>query len=141
MYRVSIEIGFDAAHRLLGYPGKCAQPHGHSYRAVVTAARAELDETGLVIDFADLKAGLKTWIDHHWDHGFLLNDRDEVLLRALRSVPESKLYLFHDVNPTAEAIARELYEVARQQFGDVIHDVRIWETPTASACYIPGNET
>ena len=128
MYVVRIEIAFDAGHRLLGYRGKCAFPHGHSYRAEVLVTKQELDELGLAVDFTNLKAGLKSWIDEHWDHGFLANDRDEVLVRGLRELPECKLYLFKGTNPTAEVIARELFCEARHQFGAIVRSVRIWES-------------
>ena len=137
MYVVRVEIAFEAGHRLLGYAGKCARPHGHSYRLEVVAARAELDAVGLAIDFGDLKGGLKAWVDEQWDHAFLLNDRDETLIAALRSVPECKLYLFPGLNPSAEVLARTAYEEARCQFGGSISvaSVRVWESPTAYAEY------
>lgn len=139
MYIVRVEIAFEAAHRLLGYAGKCAQPHGHSYRLEVVAARDELDEVGLAIDFGDLKGGLKAWVDEQWDHAFLLNDRDEPLIAALRSVPECKLYLFPGLNPSAEVLARVAYEEARRQFGASISvsSARVWESPAAYAEYAP----
>ena len=54
MYLVRIEIAFDAGHRLLDYRGKCAFPHGHSYRAEVLVTKQELDDLGLAVDFTDL---------------------------------------------------------------------------------------
>jgi 6-pyruvoyltetrahydropterin/6-carboxytetrahydropterin synthase len=137
MYSVRVEIAFEAAHRLLGYAGKCAQPHGHSYRLEVVVAREELDEVGLAIDFGDLKGGLKAWVDRQWDHAFLLNDRDETLIAALRSVPECKLYLFPGLNPSAEVLARAVYEEARRQFGAslIVMSARVWESPAAYAEY------
>jgi 6-pyruvoyltetrahydropterin/6-carboxytetrahydropterin synthase len=138
VYSVRVEIAFEAGHRLLGYPGKCAQPHGHSYRLEVVATTDELDRLGLSIDFGDLKSALKAWVDQHWDHAFLLNDRDEALMTALRSVPESKLYLFQDTNPSAEVLAREAYQQAWCRFGPAIRSVRVWESPTSYAEYAPG---
>jgi 6-pyruvoyltetrahydropterin/6-carboxytetrahydropterin synthase len=139
MYIVRVEIAFEAAHRLLGYAGKCAQPHGHSYRLEVIAGCAEVDSIGLALDFGDLKGDLKSWVDQQWDHAFLLNDRDETLIAALRSVPECKLYLFPGLNPSAEVLARAAYEEARRRFGAIISSVRVWESPTAYAEYAPVN--
>lgn len=34
--RLSAEFTFDAAHRILGHPGKCAYLHGHTYHLEVT---------------------------------------------------------------------------------------------------------
>lgn len=140
MYVASVEVTFDAAHRLLGYPGKCASAHGHTFRAQVVVATEELDRLGLTLDFRALKAGLKAWVDRHWDHAFLANDQDAQMVAALRSVPECKLYLFRGVNPSAEAIARELFDEARRQFGAVVQRVRLWETPTQYAEYVPDQE-
>jgi 6-pyruvoyltetrahydropterin/6-carboxytetrahydropterin synthase len=141
MYVASVEVTFDAAHRLLGYPGKCASAHGHTFRGQVVVATEELDRLGLTLDFRDLKAGLKAWVDRHWDHAFLANDQDAQMVAALGSVPECKLYLFRGVNPSAEAIARELFDEARRQFGAVVQRVRVWETPTQYAEYVPDHET
>ncbi|RUM78424.1 MAG: hypothetical protein DSZ15_04005, partial [Candidatus Thioglobus sp.] len=46
-----------------------------------------------------------------WDHGFLLNDRDQELLTALKSLTRSKIFLFSDENPTAEVMAKRLFGV------------------------------
>ena len=63
MYQVRIEVSFDSGHRLLDYDGKCAFPHGHTYRAEVFLEGASLDRLGLVFDFTELKAHIKDWID------------------------------------------------------------------------------
>src|SRR5262249_28068139 len=107
MYFNHIEVHFDAGHRLLDYRGKCSAPHGHSYRAEVLTAAPQLDALGLGLDFVNIKAPIRAWIDAHWDHAFLLNDRDIYLVDALKRIPESSLYLFHNANPTAEIMARE----------------------------------
>jgi 6-pyruvoyltetrahydropterin/6-carboxytetrahydropterin synthase len=132
-----IEVLFDAGHCLLDYRGKCSAPHGHSYRAEVLAAVPKLDALGLALDFGDIKGPIKGWVDAHWDHAFLLNDRDVTLVTALQAIPESKLYLFHDANPSAEVMARELYAQARQRLGSVVVGVRIWESPGQYAQYAP----
>ena len=139
MYVNRVEVSFDAAHRLLGYEGKCASPHGHTYRAEVFVGLAELDDLGLAIDFGDIKRPLRQWIDDHWDHAFLLNDRDEVLIAALRAVPESKLYLFPNLNPTAEVMARSLFQALPAKLTCVVQSVRIWEAEQ-SAEYIPSRD-
>ena len=137
MYVVRVELTFDAAHRLLGYAGKCASAHGHTFRAEVVVASSALDEMGLAVDFRELKSGLRAWVDAQWDHAFLLNDRDAALIAALRAVPECKIYLFRGVNPSTEAIAKALFDEACRQFGPVVQKVRIWETPSQYAEYLP----
>ena len=137
MYVDRIEVVFDAGHRLLAYPGKCAAPHGHTYRAEVFVAGNCLDELGLVIDFGALKTRVKGWIDQNWDHGFLLNDADSALIAAFRAIPESKVYLFQAINPSAEAMAKELFVTVHDWFGGIVQGVRIWESPLQYAEYIP----
>ncbi len=111
---VKRRIRFNAGHRLLGHEGKCANFHGHNYVAdfyVTTSGddASQVDNVGRVIDFAELKALLKGWIDTHWDHGFLLSRDDDNGIAAIRSVEPSKLYILPG-NPTAENMARYLLE-------------------------------
>ena len=75
----------------------------------------------------NLRRNLKEWIDEHWDHGFLMNRNDRSLRAALEPIAESKLYLF-DQNPSAEIMARELYDIAQKWLGDHRIVVRIWES-------------
>jgi hypothetical protein len=60
-----------------------------------------------------------------------------MLITALRSVPECKLYLFPGLNPSAEVLARAAYEEARRRFGTSIISARVWESPAAYAEYTP----
>ena len=130
MYVDRIEVTFDCGHRLLGYNGPCGVPHGHTYKAELLLQSPRLDQLGLLVDFTTLKARLKEWIDQHWDHGFLLNDRDEELKRAFSTVKGAKLFGFKGENPSAEVMARCLFQTAREMFGDVVHSARVWESPT-----------
>lgn len=134
-FRDRIEVTFDAGHRLLGYEGKCASPHGHTFRAEVVVEGIELDELGLILDFGVVKSAVKGWIDQHWDHGFLVNSEDAELITALGSIPEAKVYCFAQSNPSAEAMARTLYEVAREFLGGSLAAVRMWESTTQYAEY------
>ena len=59
MFTVRVEDGFSAAHFLTHYHGKCERLHGHNYKVRVTAAGAELDEGGMLLDFGLMKAALR----------------------------------------------------------------------------------
>lgn len=135
MYADRIELVFDAGHRLLKYRGKCETPHGHTFRAEIMLSSQKLNELGFVVDFVELRDRIGEWVDENWDHAFLLNDQDEELLRALSSLSEKKLFLFRNVNPTAEAMARHLYDRVRGLYGDMVLKVRIWESPNQYAEY------
>ena len=140
MFLDRIELLFDAGHRLLDYPGNCGVPHGHTYKAEVMLSSAELDEMGFVLDFTELKAEVGKWVNEQWDHGFLLNDRDQELLTALKSLKRSKVFVFKNENPTAEVMAKHLFGVVRERYGSVVSRVRIWESPNQYAEYIEKGE-
>ena len=69
---VAKSMEFCAAHYLPNYEGKCSQMHGHTWK-VELAVKGEVDEeTGMVVDFTEIKAfldGVKDKFDHT-----LLND-------------------------------------------------------------------
>jgi 6-pyruvoyltetrahydropterin/6-carboxytetrahydropterin synthase len=131
MYRVTREINFCYGHRLLHYDGKCRHLHGHNGRAVLTLEAAELDRLGMVMDFSRIKRVVSTWIDETLDHRMLLHKEDPVL-PFLRQQGEPVHVL--DVNPTAENIARLIYEFAVSQ-GFPVVEVQLWETESCFASY------
>jgi 6-pyruvoyltetrahydropterin/6-carboxytetrahydropterin synthase len=131
MYRVTRELTFCYGHRLLNYDGKCRHLHGHNGRAVLTLASSRLDELGMVMDFTRLKQVVGTWIDETLDHKMLLH-RDDPVLSFLRQQGEPVHVL--DVNPTAENIARLIYEFAASQ-GFPVVEVQLWETDSCFASY------
>ena len=128
MHLIRIEIVFDSGHRLLDYQGKCAYPHGHTYRAEVFVKAALLDSLGLVFDFAELKGRIKAWIDDNWDHAFLVNSRDRELIQGLAPAARGRLYQFQGENPSCEVMSRELYKKVAELCGVAPARVRLWES-------------
>ena len=126
MYKVTKHIDFCYGHRLLNYSGQCRQLHGHNGRVEVDVEAKTLDERGMVVDFSDIKSVLKAWIDETLDHRMLLCKSDPVL-PLLRQ--NGELFYLMDDNPTAENIAKLIYEHAKSQCLPVV-EVRLWETPT-----------
>jgi 6-pyruvoyltetrahydropterin/6-carboxytetrahydropterin synthase len=133
MFEVTKEIRFCYGHRLLEYDGKCRHLHGHNGRAVITLAAATLDQLGMVADFSLIKRIVGGWIDSHLDHKMLLH-RDDPVLPTLREMGEPVFLL--DVNPTAENIAKLIFDFAKAQ-GFPVVEVRLWETDDAFAIYRP----
>jgi 6-pyruvoyltetrahydropterin/6-carboxytetrahydropterin synthase len=131
MFRVSREVSFCYGHRLLNYAGKCRHLHGHNGLAVITIESPELDERGMVIDFGDIKRLVSNWIDENLDHRMILH-RDDPARASLEKLGEP-MYLV-DFNPTAENIARLIFDYAKSQ-GLPIVEVRLWETPNCYASY------
>jgi 6-pyruvoyltetrahydropterin/6-carboxytetrahydropterin synthase len=131
MYRVTREIDFCYGHRLLNYAGKCRHLHGHNGKAVIVLEAADLDERGMLVDFTDIKRQIQTWIDDHLDHNMLLC-KDDPLLPVLRERGERVFVM--DANPTAENIARLIFEHGRE-VGLPVISVTLWETPNCNASY------
>ena len=97
MYEVSVDETFAAAHNLRGYKGKCEDLHGHNYKVRVTLAGKEVDSVGLLYDFVHLKQVIQSVI-RSLDHKYL-----------------NELSPFDVVNPSAENIARYIYDQTAKQ--------------------------
>jgi 6-pyruvoyltetrahydropterin/6-carboxytetrahydropterin synthase len=122
MYELTVQLEFQAAHRLVDYEGKCARFHGHNYRVEVFVAGERLQGNDILLDFGDVKRaweGLLASFDHQY-----LNE----------------LPAFRGHNATAERLAEVLY---RELSGALDTDrfrvtrVRVWETPTCAVTYTP----
>ena len=123
MFEVSVEETFAAGHALRNYRGKCENVHGHNYRVQVTFSGPELDSIGLLVDFVAVKKLMQTVVDR-LDHQFL-ND----------------LAPFDALNPSAENMAKYFYDEISAGLGQStpvkLAQVRVWETDTTSATYLP----
>jgi 6-pyruvoyltetrahydropterin/6-carboxytetrahydropterin synthase len=120
MFEICVEHTFAAGHALRNYRGKCENVHGHNYRVQVGVQGSELDENGLLYDFADLKKRLRG-TSEYLDHQFL-ND----------------LKPFDEINPSAENIARFIFEEMQKDLKTAsIAYVKVWETDTSCAVYRP----
>ena len=123
MYEVTVEAGFSSGHYLRNYHGRCENPHGNNYKVRVTLRGAELDGTGLLLDFKMLKQVMRPVIERI-DHR-MLNDLEP----------------FTTLNPSAENIARYFYDQTNEQLAEMtagrvrVKDCTIWETDTTSATY------
>jgi len=101
---VSKTFRFEAAHKLIGYDGDCANLHGHSY-VLEIQVKGVVDEQGFVMDFKELKHFVQTKVIDLLDHVYL-ND----IIK----------------NPTAENIV--IWIVRKLQQDLMIYKVRLWET-------------
>jgi len=116
MYEITIEDTFDAAHCLRDYLGTCRNLHGHTYRVSARFRFAELDESGMAIDFRKTKETLRSATDY-LDHTYM------------NELPE-----FSIQNPTAENIARFIFDRVRAAHPQLV-SVSVWETATSCATY------
>lgn len=113
MYELRYKTHFDAAHFLPDYKGKCHNEHGHRFEVEIIIASDVLNDQHMVLDFAELKKHIDL-LDHR-----LLN---EVM-----------------TTPTAEALAKFIYEMVTETIGETLiyprHSVEVWESPNASVKY------
>ncbi len=131
MYKVTKRLTFCYGHRLMDYEGKCRVPHGHNGVVEIELQAEALDRRGMVFDFGEIKDAVKAWLDRELDHRMLLR-ADDPLAAVLQNMGEPCLLMKE--NPTAEAIARLIYEFTKGQ-GFPLTQVRLWETETSYATY------
>jgi len=125
VFEVRVEVDFPAGHHLVGYPGDCAQPHGHNWKMEVFVRASELDHVGMAVDFRSLK-GATQEIVAGWDHQDLNTHAD-----------------FAKINPTAENLARLAYEklsAVIDSGSSWVDRVRVWENDRCFAAYWDENK-
>ena len=130
-FQVTKVIEFAYGHRLLDYEGKCRYLHGHNGLLEVDIDSSKLDSLGMVIDFGEVNDVIKTWVNDNLDHRMLLCKADPIV-PTLQGMGEP-IFLM-DENPTAENIAREVWQAARGA-GLKVSEVRLWETSNSRATY------
>ena len=119
-FTLRVLTDFASAHTLQGYPGQCANLHGHNWKVEVEVEAFELDEIGMAVDFKVVK-NLAREIAGRLDHQYL-NDLEP----------------FTRINPTAENIAQWFFrEMAREinQPGLRVSALTLWETERACVRY------
>lgn len=121
MYRISKDFTISAAHSIRGHTGGCENLHGHNYRVRIHVEAAELDELGMVMDFADLKA-MAAEILGPLDH------------RVINEIPP-----FDERNTTAELLSEYVFrEVESRLAADprlAVRRVEIWENRDSCAVF------
>jgi 6-pyruvoyltetrahydropterin/6-carboxytetrahydropterin synthase len=133
VYCVTKRLDFCYGHRLMNHQGVCRHLHGHNAMVEIDVTAESLDARDMVVDFADIKNALKTWIDRELDHKMILRN-DDPLIELLRAQGEPVYTI--DANPTAERLARLIYETA-SGLGFNVSAVRLWETPGSCASWSP----
>ena len=110
------EFHFEAAHRLPNVPEghKCARLHGHSFQVRITVSGEPGENSGWVMDFADLKAHFAP-LHEQLDHRYL-NDVEGL------------------ENPTSEALAEWIWERLLPAL-PLLSRVEVSETCTAGCVY------
>ncbi len=110
------EFHFEAAHRLPNVPEghKCARLHGHSFHVRIVLSGDIGEQSGWIMDFADVKAAFAPLHDQ-LDH------------RYLNDIPGLE-------NPTSEIIARWIWDRLKPEL-PLLDSVEIRETCTSGCIY------
>jgi 6-pyruvoyltetrahydropterin/6-carboxytetrahydropterin synthase len=110
------EFTFEAAHRLPHVPAghKCARLHGHSYRVTLHVQGAVGQESGWIMDFAELSEAFKP----------LLAQLDHYYLNEIEGLS----------NPTSENLARWIWQRVRPRVPQLTQ-VMVRETCTSGCIY------
>ncbi len=121
MYEVTIIKSFSAAHVVAEIGGKYEELHGHNFKVELTVKGQDLNESGIIIDFRELKQWLSEVLDN-LDHKYL-----------------NKVPFFAEVNPSSENIAKYIYEQMNLKItiADVkVARVKVWESKDSAVTYI-----
>lgn len=131
--KVIKEITFDAGHRLMHHKGLCRNLHGHTYHLSLSIEGGVNKETGMVIDFKDLKSAIVSVVDQ-LDHAMILNSEDKKHIDFV--VDLGHKFVLIKGEPTAENIAlfikEEIYHSLTEYFGRNEIIVTLKETPTSA---------
>ena len=68
---LSKEFEFEASHKLPNYDGNCANLHGHSYKLIVHIKGMPDPDTGMVMDFKELKYMANKYVVDRFDHTYI----------------------------------------------------------------------
>ncbi len=104
---------FEAAHRLPNHPGKCRDLHGHSYKLTVSVDRPVDPESGIAIDFSDMKKVIRCEVIDLLDHKYM-NDLID--------------------NPTAEVMSVWIWQRLSETLPGLV-EIELHETSKCSVVY------
>lgn len=132
---------FEAAHAIHGYPGACANIHGHSYELHVCVASMQEKEnfiggSGMVIDFKDLKKLVQESVISRLDHKLILSRN---FLKPSGMTPREGLLVFEN-EPTVENLLIFIRnEIGKSLPADIkLASLTLWETGDSYAAWSAG---
>lgn len=126
MFTIAVETEFSASHRVRFENGTVEEPHGHHWRVRAFFNRPQLDRVGMVIDFGEAQAALRSAVIE-------LENTD------LNSHPA-----LCGANPTAETVAKHLFDHILAAGLSTLSRVEVTEAPGCVAIYErdgPGGQT
>ena len=126
--RIYKRAHFDASHRLLHYPGKCANLHGHRWLVEVWIEGTVDSISGILVDYNEIRE-----VVDRLDHQIILNEDDPMVpcISQFQEVITTK------GDPTSELLT----VIIRDRINDLCSEsevdarvkrIRVWESDT---CY------
>jgi 6-pyruvoyltetrahydropterin/6-carboxytetrahydropterin synthase len=138
----------DAAHQLPYHTGKCRRLHGHRFTIDVTiSGEPQADspnnpESGMLVDFGRVKVVIDAVLPDHLSLNRVGHDGvlGTAACLALTTPDIGSRWYYAMDNPTAERLAKVLYDVLAPQIAELVlgiavTEVTVWETPDACASY------
>jgi len=154
MFTIQRQIEIDAGHRVPYHDSKCRYLHGHRWRIVAHVESPELvapdpkrPDSGMVVDFGEIKRVLMEEIHNKFDHRLILWAEDPLF----EAHPDPGLFMnvlgyanIHDsirtipTIPTSEGLAQYwagLVAPGLQGAHFRLVQLDVWETPNSCATY------
>jgi 6-pyruvoyltetrahydropterin/6-carboxytetrahydropterin synthase len=113
MEMIRVLSDFHAAHRQLGYPGRCRFVHGHTWKGefIVATEAFPRDELDMALDFGDLKA-----IMRNMDHKIIVTESDLQFMDPKEFEPDG-IVVIRGRGPSVENVAYHCFE-------NIVHHIR-----------------
>jgi 6-pyruvoyltetrahydropterin/6-carboxytetrahydropterin synthase len=143
MLTITRKLEFDAGHRIPDHKSQCRNLHGHRYTLLITlngeVNQAEgQSDSGMILDFSDVKALAKECLVDVWDHAFLVCCNDHVVMQFLGSLPDHKTVVLDRV-PTVENLAQIAFNILQRAYQNrygsslALCSITLYETPNCWA--------
>jgi len=140
---ISKQIEWDMGHRVLNHISLCKNLHGHRYKAEIIlegdiVSKENDSSEGMLMDFSDVKKLALELVCNELDHGFMVWNKDKILLDFFKKNPYLK-HIIVPFTPTAENISNWIFQKLEPHFQRKfrnklkLNSIKLWETPTSYA--------
>lgn len=119
MYEVRVQAWFSAAHQVRLYDGQLEPLHGHDWQVEAVFRGPALDRIGVLVDFVAVQNALRE------------------VVAGLNHTNLNEAPLLAGLNPTAEHVARRVFEQLQDRLGREAPLTGVWvrEAPGCIAAY------
>ena len=139
--RITKKFCFEMAHILWNYDGLCKNIHGHSYKLYVTVlgkpCKDKSSNTGMVIDFGELKKIVNEEVINHLDHSIVVNSQmPSSQIEELKKITSRCVVV--DYQPTCENLLLDFAEKIKKRLPENVklHSLKLNETSDSYAEWV-----